>query len=157
MKNAWQPLLFSKKLTPALHKYSSYDRELLAFYEAVKYFRHMLEAQNFFINTDHKPIIYSLQQKRDKCPSRQFNHLECVAQITIDKRHISGQDNVVADGLSRVESVTAPLSYDARGASQDSDDELRTLMESKTALRLDKLPICGTTVSIYCDTSAGRS
>jgi cleavage and polyadenylation specificity factor subunit 1 len=43
--NAWQPLtLFSKKLNSAPKKYSAYDRELLAVYEAVKHFRHMLEA-----------------------------------------------------------------------------------------------------------------
>jgi cleavage and polyadenylation specificity factor subunit 1 len=43
VKNAWQPLTFSKKkLYPAQQKYSAYDRELLAIYETVKHFRHML-------------------------------------------------------------------------------------------------------------------
>jgi hypothetical protein len=73
-----------------------------------------------------------------------------------DIKHISGQDNVVTDALSRVESVTAPPSYDSLAASQDGDDELQTLLGSTTDLRLEKLPIPGTTVSIYCDTSAGR-
>jgi hypothetical protein len=80
-----------------------------------------------------------------------------VAQFATDIKHISGQDNVVADALSRVESVTAPPSYDVLTASQDGDDELRTLLGSTTVRRLEKLPIPGTTVSIYCDTSAGRS
>jgi hypothetical protein len=75
---------------------------------------------------------------------------------TTGRLFISGQDNVAADALSRVESVNAPPSYDALAASQDSDDELQTLLESTTALRLEKLPIPGTMVSIYCDTSAGR-
>jgi hypothetical protein len=35
-----------------------------------------------------------------------------MAQFTTDIRHISGQDNVVADALFRVESVTAPPPYD---------------------------------------------
>jgi hypothetical protein len=43
-----------------------------------------------------------------------------------DIRHISGQDNVVADALSRGESVTAPPPYDALAASQDTDDELQS-------------------------------
>jgi hypothetical protein len=52
--NAWQSLaFFSKKLNPAQQKYSAYDRELLAVYEAMKHFRHMLEARHF-IFTDHK-------------------------------------------------------------------------------------------------------
>jgi cleavage and polyadenylation specificity factor subunit 1 len=87
----------------------------------------MLEAHHFIIFTDHKPITYAFQQMRDKCSPRQFNHLDFVAQFTTDIRHISGQNNVVADALSRVESVTAPPSYDALAALQNSDDKLRTL------------------------------
>jgi cleavage and polyadenylation specificity factor subunit 1 len=130
---------------------------LLAIYEAVKHFRHMLEARHFTIFIDHKPITKDFQQKRDKCSPRQFNLLEFVAQFTTDIRHNSGQDKVVADALSRVESVTAPPSYDALAASQNGDDELRTLLGSTTVLRVQKLPIPGTTVSIYCDKSAARS
>jgi cleavage and polyadenylation specificity factor subunit 1 len=148
-------LLKKKTLNPAQQKYSAYDRELLAIYEAVKHFRHMLEARHFTIFTDHKPIIYAFQQKRDKCSPRQFNHLDFVSQFTTNIRHISGQDNIVADAPSRFESVTAPASCDALATSQDGD-ELRTLLGSTTALRLEKLPILGTTASIYCDTSAGR-
>jgi hypothetical protein len=130
--------------------------ELLAIYEAVKHFRHMMEERNFIIFTDHKPITYAFQQKRVKCSPRQFNHLHFNAQFSGDVRHISGQDNVVADTLSRVESVTAPPSYNELAASQDSDDELQTFLRSTTALRLQKQLIPGTTVSIYCDTSKGN-
>jgi cleavage and polyadenylation specificity factor subunit 1 len=70
---------------------------------------------------------------------------------------MSGQDNVVADALSRVESVTAPPTCDAMAASQDRDDELRKLLGSTTSLRLEKLLIPGTTVPICCDTSSRRS
>jgi cleavage and polyadenylation specificity factor subunit 1 len=155
--NAWQPLaFFSRKLNPAQQKYSAYDRELLAVYEAVKHFRHMLEARHFVIFTDHKPITYAFQQKRDKCSPRQFNHLDFIAQFTTDVRHISGQDNVVADALSRVEAITAAPSHDALAAAQESDGELRSLLASDTALRLEKQQIPGTAVSIYCDTSAGK-
>jgi cleavage and polyadenylation specificity factor subunit 1 len=157
VQNAWQPLAFSKKFKSAQQEYSAYDRELVAIYEAVKHFRHMLEVRHFTIFTDHKPINYAFQQKRDKCSPRQFNHPDFVAHFTTDIKHISGQDNVVADGLTRVESVTATPSYDALAAAQDGDDELRTLLGPTTALRLEKLPIPGTTVSFYCDTSAGRS
>jgi cleavage and polyadenylation specificity factor subunit 1 len=71
VQNAWQPLaFFSKKLSPVQQKCSAYDRELLAIYEAVKHFRHMLEACHFIIFTDHKPITYTFQQKQDKCSQR---------------------------------------------------------------------------------------
>jgi hypothetical protein len=39
----------SERYRNAQRKYSSYDRELLAIYEAVKHFRHMLEARHFVI------------------------------------------------------------------------------------------------------------
>jgi hypothetical protein len=77
----------------------------------------MLEARHFIIFTDNKSITYAFQQKRDKCLSRQFNHLDFIAQFNTDVRHISGQDNVVADALSQVESVTAPPSHDALASS----------------------------------------
>jgi hypothetical protein len=99
---------------------------------------------------------YAFQQKQDKCSPRQFNHLDFIAQFTTDIRHISGQDNVVVDALSRDESVTAPPSHDALAASQDGDNELRTLLASSTALWLERQQIPGTTVSIYCDISAGK-
>jgi hypothetical protein len=117
----------------------------------------MLEARHFTTFTDHKHITYTFQQKRDKCSPRQFNFLDFVAQFTTDNKHISGKDNVVADALSSVESVTAPPSYDALVAAQDGDDELRTLLGSTISVRLEKLPIPGTAVSIFCDTSAGIS
>jgi hypothetical protein len=42
IRDTWQPLaFFSKKMSGAQQKYSAYDRELLAIYEAVKHFRHM--------------------------------------------------------------------------------------------------------------------
>jgi cleavage and polyadenylation specificity factor subunit 1 len=97
---------------------------LLAIYEAVKHFRHMLKARHFIIFTNHKPLTYAFHQKRDKCSPRQFNRLDFVSQFTKDIRHISGPDNVVADTLSRVESVTAPPSHNELAASPDSDDEL---------------------------------
>jgi cleavage and polyadenylation specificity factor subunit 1 len=116
----------------------------------------MLEARYFVIFTDHKPITYDFQQKRDKCSRRQFNHLDFVAQFTTDVRHISGQDNVVTDALSRVESITTAPSPDALAASQEDDGELRALLASDTTLRLQKLQIPGTAVLIYCDTSAEK-
>ena len=67
------------------------------------------------------------------------------------------QDNVVADVLSRIESVTTPPPYDVFATSQGSNDELRALLGSTSALRLEKLPVPGTAVSIYCDTSIGTS
>jgi hypothetical protein len=62
----------------------------------------MLEARHFTNLTDHKPLTFAFQQKRDNCSPRQFKHLEYISQFTTDIRHISGRHNIVADTLSRV-------------------------------------------------------
>jgi cleavage and polyadenylation specificity factor subunit 1 len=157
VQDVWQPLaFFSRKLIPAQQKYSTYDRELLEIYEAVRYFRHMLEARHFTILTDHKPLTFAFYQTRDKCSPRQFNHLDFISQFTTDIRYISGQDNIVADALSRVEAIATSVTHDALVAAQAEDDELQTLLVSDTALQLEKTLVIGTSVELYCDTFAGK-
>ena len=114
----------------------------------MKCFRHMLEARNFTILTDHKPLIFAFHQKRDKCSSRQFNHLDLISQFTTDIRHIIGQENVVTGALSRVETITAPVTHDVLAAAQEADEELRTLLAGNTALQLVKIPIPVTSVEL---------
>ena len=97
-------------MSTAQQKYSAYDRELLLIYEAVKHSRHMLEARRFVIFNEHKPLTYVFSHRRDKCTPRQFNHLDYISQFTTDIRHISGQDNVVADAVSRGSNLHLNLS-----------------------------------------------
>jgi hypothetical protein len=120
------------------------------------YFRHMLEALHFIILAENKPLTFAFNRKRDNCSPRQFNHLDFVFQFTIDIRHISGQDNVVADALSRFEEITAPVTHEALAAAQENDDELRTPLVRTTALQLERILIPGTSVELYCDISSGK-
>ena len=97
------PHLLLQETQPGSAKYSAHDRELLAIFEAARHFRQVLEARHFSVFTDH----YAFQQKQERCSPRQFNHAYFTAQFRTDIRHISGQENVAADAISRVESVTA--------------------------------------------------
>ncbi|CAK1591848.1 unnamed protein product [Parnassius mnemosyne] len=138
----WQPLaFFSRKLSPSQQKYSPYDRELLAIYESIKYFRHMLEARHFVVFTDHKPLSYAFNERKANCSPRQYRHLDYISQFTTDIRHISGKDNVVADPLSRVEELQIPIDLDVLASSQASDRELTQLLGGESSLRLEKLRI----------------
>ncbi|GBL88486.1 Retrovirus-related Pol polyprotein from transposon 297 [Araneus ventricosus] len=75
----WQPLAFySKSLSPAQRRYSAYDRELLAAYMAIKYFRLMVEGRSFILFTDHKPLTFAFRQKEDKCSPRQLRQLDLI-------------------------------------------------------------------------------
>lgn len=151
--NCWEPLaFFSRKLSSSQQKYSPYDRELLAIYESIKYFRHMLEARHFVVYTDHKPLIYAFTERKANCSPRQYRHLDYISQFTTDIRHISGKDNVVADPLSRVEELQTPVDLDVLATSQVSDEELTRLMRD-SSLRLKKLRIPGSHSELYCDVS----
>ncbi|CAK1601375.1 unnamed protein product [Parnassius mnemosyne] len=150
----WQPLAyFSQKLTLSQQKYSPYDRELLAIYESIKYFRHMLEARYLVVFIDHKPLSYAFNERKANCSSRQYRHLDYISQFTTDIRHISGKDNVVADPLSRVEELQMPIDLDVLASSQASDRELTQFLGGESSLRLEKLRIPNSQLQLYCDVS----
>lgn len=151
----WEPLgFFSRKLSPTQQKYSPYDRELLAIYESIKYFRHMVEARHFVVYTDHKPISYAFQERKRNCSPRQFRHLDYISQFTTDIRHISGKSNVVADTLSRVEELRAPVSLSGLAQAQQTDEELvQYLTDTSTSLHLQRIPYPGSQETLYCDVS----
>ena len=95
-----QPLAyFSRQLKLAEQRHSTFSRELLAMYLAVKHFRHSLEDRQFVIYTDHRPLTFALRSKPDTY-SRKTRHLDFVSHFTNDIRHISGEQNAVADALS---------------------------------------------------------
>ena len=156
-KNGWEPLgFFSKKLSPTQCNYSAFDRELLAIYAAIKNFRHMLEARDFFVFTDHKPLTFAFKQKPEKASPRQARHLDYIGQFTTDIRHLPGKDNTVADALSRIEETSAAtLDYEALAHSQQTDEELKQYLthDSSSGLQLKKVQVPGTNAEIYCDVS----
>lgn len=90
-----EPLgFFSKKLSKAQSNYSTYDRELLAAYSAVKYFRYMLEGRNFVIYTDHKPLTYAFKQLSEKASPRQIRYLDYISQFTTEIIYLPGKENI---------------------------------------------------------------
>lgn len=150
----WQPLaFFTRKLSPSQVKYSPYDRELLAIYQSIKHFRHMLEAANFTIYTDHRPICYAFRERKNNSSPRQARHLDFISQFSTDIQHISGRDNVVADTLSRIEEIHAPIDLDVLAQSQSTDPELKKYLEGESSLRLVKMNLPGSRTELYCDVS----
>lgn len=151
-----EPLgFFSRKLTPAEQKYSTYDRELLAIYSAIRFFRHMLEGREFSIFTDHKPITFAFKQKTDRTSPRQTRHLEFISQFTTDIQYLSGDDNMVADALSRISEINFPsaIDYTEMARAQDSEEELQTLLNNSSSLKLKLLTLPCSEIPIYCDVS----
>lgn len=154
----WQPLgFFSKKLNKTQQLYSAYDRELLAIYESIKHFKYMVEGRHFIIYTDHKPLTFAFQKKLQQCSPRQYNHLELISQYTTDIRHITGKDNITADAMTRIEGIAAPPDFETIAQSQQRSNDLQQILkDDSSSLKLTKVPIPGTTIFIFCDTSTSR-
>lgn len=122
-------------------------------YKAVQHFRHILEGQHCTIYTDHKPLTYAFQQRREKLPPPQLRQLSFITQFTSEIRYINGSDNIIADTISRIESISKdPVDFKALAQSQTTDPELRALLNQGSSLILEKILIPGTDVTFYCDT-----
>ncbi|GFT17702.1 transposon Tf2-6 polyprotein [Trichonephila clavipes] len=131
----------------------------LAIYSAIRHFRYMLEARDFTVFTDHKPLTYAFRQKSDKCSPRQIRQLDFISQFTTNIVHIPGSDNIAADVLSRVSAITFPsqIDYDCIAETQQTDQELHTLIASGTSLELKKVTFPNSSTEIMCDLSTGTA
>ena len=116
--------------------YSTFDRELLAVYLAIKHFRHFLEGREFHVFTDHKPLTFALNIRSNRHSPRQAKQLDYISQFTSNIQHIQGSDNPVADALSR-NKINALLSgqspsvdYAAMAETQPTNPQIRALQSS---------------------------
>lgn len=161
INNAWSPLgYFSKTMSNAERKYSTYDRELLAIYLAIRHFRNMVEGRQLIIYTDHKPITYAFSKANsEKELPRRTRHLLFISEFSTDIRHLNGQDNIVADTLSRVETIECPttIDYGELAREQENDMHIKQILNSNIAghnFKKIMLPMCGK--FIFCDIANNR-
>lgn len=158
VKGNWKPLgYFSRKLTDTQVKYSTYDRELLAIYLAVIHFRSLFEGRELIIYTDHKPLTFAFSKlMSDKETPRRTRQLIYISEFTTDIRYVAGGDNLVADSLSRVETITCPATLDfAEVATAQRDDAYLAnwTAESNSNVFIKKVTIPTCATAIYCETS----
>ena len=138
----WKPLgFFSKKLKPAETRYSTFGRELLAAYLAVKHFLFYVRHIPFYILTDHRPLVLAFAKRTQRDIPREDSHINVISLYTTDVRYIKGQQNQIADALSRAredssttqraplleiggEGKTAEKKYEGSGISFGQVDEI---------------------------------
>ncbi|XP_055308134.1 uncharacterized protein LOC129572210 [Sitodiplosis mosellana] len=116
----------------------------------------MIEGRICTIMTDHKPITFAFLQNPEKASPRQLNHLDFIGQYTTDIRYIPGKDNIVADLLSRIESVSncEPINYEELAENQKIDQELNDFLKNNTStLQLKLINIPNSAKAIVCDVS----
>lgn len=156
-----QPLgFFSKKLSSTQSKYKTYDRELLAAYQAVKHFRYMLDGRIFTILTDHEPLTQAFIKRSEDQVPRVIEQLSYIGEFTTDIRHIKGTENIIADLLSRtsISVINAPSANPIDFniiADQQDNDELREIRRND-CYSFAKIRIPQSEKLITCETSTGR-
>ena len=63
---SWCPIAYSsRKLKPSETRYSTFDRELLAVYLAIKHFHDFVKGWTFHVLTDHKPLTFAFSSKSE--------------------------------------------------------------------------------------------
>ena len=153
-----QPLaFFSKKLRSAEMHYSTFDRELLAVYLALRHFKHFLEGVSFTVRTDHRPLVTALTKKSEAFSARQQRHLSAISEFSCMLQYICGTNNPAADALSRapINLVHIGLDYHKLASEQLLDPDLKQSGTLFTSLKLQNLPL-DHNISIICDMSTGK-
>ena len=162
IEDQWCPIaFFSTKLKPAETRYSTFDRELLAIYLAIRHFRHFLKGRTFHVVTDHKPLTFVMSSQPNHHTPQQIRHLDLISQFTTDIRYIAGENNSMADTLSRLNAIHCnncpPVSFQEMAEEQHHDPELVKLQQTSTSMTLQAIPLPTSKGTIICDVSTGVS
>ena len=108
---------FSRKLNNAQKNYTTTEKELLSIVECVKEFRNILFGYPIRVFSDHKNLVHSTTLSQSQRVMRWRLILE---EFGPDIQHVSGEDNVVADAMSRLPTTNQDqreLRTDAQGLS----------------------------------------
>jgi hypothetical protein len=141
-----------EKLSLAQAKDSTFDRELLACYLAIRHFRWLLEGCQFYLVADHNPLTFALSRVADAWTSWQQHQVSYVAGYTTDIRHVPGKQNVSRPAAA----VTAPaaklIDFEVLAAEQLTDSDTQELEHSGT-LRIHEGKVVDK--QLLCDVSTG--
>jgi len=97
---------YSAKLNSAQQNYPVHEIEMLAGIETMLRHSDILQGTHFKWVTDHKGLTYLLNQKN--LSGRQARWLEKISSFDFEVVYVPGEENSVADALSRIYSNDAP-------------------------------------------------
>ena len=93
-----KPIAFySRTLNDAQTRYTTTERELLSIVETLKEYRNILLGQQIVVHTDHKNLVY-----KHFNTERVMRWRLVIEEFGPELRYIKGEQNVVADTLSRL-------------------------------------------------------
>ena len=114
----------SKKLSKSQRNYSATKRELLACVTFITHFKHYLIGKRFLLRTDHSSLQWLLNFRNPTGILARW--LEILSAFNFDIEYKRGEENGVADALSRTPAQTADAGtqtgYDQAFRISDSSD-----------------------------------
>ena len=100
--NKTQPLaFFSKPFAPTTKTRSTFNRELTAIYLSIRHFKNYLRGRSFLIKTDHKALVNAINNGNGEHSLHEHSMISYIKEYGPGIEHINGNDNSVADTLSR--------------------------------------------------------
>ena len=101
-----KPIAFySRKPNPAQTRYTTTERELLSIVETLKEFRNILLGQEITVYTDHQNLTY-----KNFNTERVMRWRLILEEFNPTLTYIKGENNIVADALSRLDITPKSLS-----------------------------------------------
>ena len=133
----WKPILYlSRSLRKGEKRYSATEREGLALYYCVKATEMYLQIGPCELRTDHKPLVYMLDSRKQN--SRVNNWLLAISQIPFTASYIEGKSNELADVLSRLVKEVKP---ESDFIESESNRILNEVFEANVVTRQRKLNV----------------
>ena len=119
--STYEPLgFFSKELSAREKQVSTFQKELMAIYKALKFFQTSVQGYEFKIFTDNKSIPSALNKQNPTHNMMEQRMLSYISNYAVPVIHISGEKNFIADYLSRPELQVQ------ENTNQEVDDTLQT-------------------------------
>ena len=108
---------FSKALPPTATVRSVFNRELTALYFAIRYYKHRILGKRLIVRTDHKSLVKAVNNGIGEHSVREARMISYIKEYCPEMRFLSGEENVVADWLSRPnkDPATTPLTKATEG------------------------------------------
>ena len=102
VNNVSSPICFLfRKLLENEQRYSTFDRELLALFAAVRKWKDFVSGHSVTAITDHKPLVGAINNGTQRQSDRQQRQLSFISEFISKAIYLPGKENIVADALSR--------------------------------------------------------
>ena len=118
---------FSKSFASTQLNWSVSDKECHAIYYGLKYLHHYVADRFVRIFTDHKALAIASDSRLSASPKIQ-RMKQLIEQYNVEYNYIKGDDNLVADGLSRCLNEDLGAGLEGTRVPDDFDNELEVNM-----------------------------